>query len=219
MQLLVFLREIVRVGDPAVDERRRGRDAPAFGDLRRRSGFAEPGTSILPGSRQRPREQRRLFGCGAEHGKGAVDLAARCAELSAISSAAQAGAIFVIRALSNSGSSAVRSRSRAADRVRRRIRRRRRCAPNSASHVAKHPVEVGPGDLPVGHASRLPLPAPPSRTPMRRRRDRHRSAPEDVDVAPRQRAGARRPARSAQLLEANFRRRGCSRCNCAASHK
>src|SRR5437588_8810797 len=66
---------------------------------RHRSGSAILGTSTLPRSPERPRKQRRLFGRGAEHGKGTVDLAGELLRCLADKLAAQVGAVLVLERL------------------------------------------------------------------------------------------------------------------------
>ena len=115
VQLLVFLGEIVRVGDAAVDERRRSGNAPAFARPRRRSGPARPGTSILPGSRQRAARAAATFRPRREAWQGRRRSPGRSARSSRRSAPGAGRRCIHARAPSNNGSSAARSRGRARD--------------------------------------------------------------------------------------------------------
>ena len=217
MQLLVLLGGVVRVADPAVDERRRGRDLAALGDLLRRSGSAGPGTFKPPPARaRRPREQRRLFGCRAEHGKGAVDGRPPCAAAaSAIRSRRSAGAVLIFERLR------IAAHQRPGRRLPRvaqaRARSRRSSATRSSSRACRRASRSKSAQsiMPVRHRvgrgferRHLARPGDCGEFGVVARR-RQRGHP------PRQALGARRRRQRAQFLARCSRRRGCWRCSCA----
>ena len=100
VQLLILLGRVVRVGDPAVDERRGRRRSGGIRRSRRRSGSAESGTSILLRLGPGPAPAAATFRPRAPSMARAPSMSRRARRVaSAINSPRRAGAVLIFERL------------------------------------------------------------------------------------------------------------------------